>query len=197
VQHLIRQYSLEAGSLEIEYMEQYFGEFARPKTTAELLARLSGRDHLILISLAPSLEDGDHLVPVAFKVGHELRREESDPAVADLVARLRGCVSFERHRIFYSWLGGTRSQWRGQGHYRALTEQQEDWAQTRGYHEFAVKTKNRFYGMRAVLDRLQFNVVKFEPDTTDNTNSKLYLSKPISADLVRSHMTSRQVSHAG
>lgn len=181
-------------------MEQYFAEFAVPKSAAALRERLGCRDHLILISLAPSLEDGKHWIPVAFKVGHELRApqvdEEPDAAVADLARRLGDCVAFGQRRVFYSWLGGTRREWRGQGHYRALTEQQEEWAHRHDYQEFIVKTKNRFYGMRAVLDHLQFDVLKFEPDTGDNGNSKVYMHKRLSADLLRSHMTSRLVSQA-
>lgn len=199
--HLIRQYPLETGSLEVEYMEQYFTEFALPKSSAELRERLARRDHLILISLAPSLEDGDHWVPVAFKVGHELclgdlsaAASPADMAVADLARRLQEAVAFGQRRVFYSWLGGTRLEWRGQGHYRALTEQQEEWAHRHGYQEFVVKTKNRYYGMRAALDRLHFDVLKLEPDAYDLGNSKVYLSKRLSADLLRSHLTSRQVS---
>jgi GNAT superfamily N-acetyltransferase len=202
VQHLIRQFSLEAGSLEVEYMEQYFAEFASPKTASELRQRLGLRDHLILISLAPSPEDESHWIPVAFKVGHELHapdreaRQAEDPAIADLSRRLRDCVQFEGRRIFYSWLGGTRREWRQQGHYRALTEQQEEWALAHGYQQMVVKTKNRFYGMRAALDRLQFDVLRFEPDSADNANSKVYLGKDLSPDLLRGHLTSRQVSLA-
>ncbi|MGH9474725.1 MAG: hypothetical protein ACRD1C_00170 [Terriglobales bacterium] len=198
MQHIIRQYNLESGSLEIEYMEQYFDEFAAPKTAAELQRRLQARDHLILISLAPSEEDGSHWVPVAFKVGHELRaaEQELEPDVCDLSRRLAPHLRFERHRIFYSWLGGTRHQWRQQGHYRALTEQQEEWAHQHGYRQFVVKTKNRFYGMRAALDHLQFDVLAFEADGGDNSNSKVYLSKQLSTDLLHSHSTSRLVTHA-
>jgi hypothetical protein len=45
-------------------------------------------------------------------------------------------------------------------------------------HDTRVKTKNRFYDMRGTLDQLEFNVVKDEPDRTDNRESKVYLSKP-------------------
>ncbi|MGH9466426.1 MAG: hypothetical protein ACRD1Y_03635 [Terriglobales bacterium] len=198
MQHIIRQYSLESGSLEVEYMEQYFDEFPAPKNAPELQRRLQSRDHLILISLAPSEEDERHWIPVAFKVGHELRapEHETELDVCDLSRRLSGCVPFHQHKVFYSWLGGTRRQWRHQGHYRALTEQQEEWAHRRGYRQFVVKTKNRFYDMRAALDHLQFDVLTFEPDAQDNSNSKVYLSKPLSPDLLHSHSTSRLVTHA-
>ncbi|MGH9393739.1 MAG: hypothetical protein ACRD1E_06170, partial [Terriglobales bacterium] len=180
------------------YMEQYFAEFARPKCASDLAERLAGRDHLILISLAPSEEDANHWIPVAFKVGHELHghEREREPACADLSWRLRARVGFGRHRVFYSWLGGTRQSWRRQGHYRALTEQQEEWAHRHGYDEFVVKTKNRFYAMRAALDHLQFNVLHFEPDPADHANSKVYLHKRLSQDMVEGHQTARLVSHA-
>lgn len=193
MQHVIQQYSLDRGSLEIAYMEQYFPEFAAKKTASELMRRLDGRECLILISLAPSPEDGNELVPVAFKVGHELRADESDPALADLARHLADCVKFPGRRIFYSWIGGTRAEWRGQGHYRALTEQQEEWALRNGFDEIVVKTKNKFYAMRATLDHLRFDVLKFERDPNDSGESKVYLHKNLSDALIKQHLTARTV----
>ena len=72
-------------------------------------------------------------------------------------------MKFDGRRVLYQWIGGTRRDWRGQGHFRALTEESEVWAQAAGFEEVVVKTKNRYYDMRAVLAQLQFNVVKFEP----------------------------------
>lgn len=193
LQHRIQQYSLDRGSLEIAYMEQYFPEFAAKKTSAELTRRLERREHLILISLAPSLDDGNELVPVAFKVGHELRANESDPQLADLAQHLAECVKFPGRRIFYSWIGGTRAEWRGQGHYRALTEQQEEWALRNGFDAILVKTKNKFYAMRATLDHLRFDVLKFERDFNDSGESKVYLHKNLSDALIQQHLTTRTV----
>src|SRR5690606_11064360 len=107
------------------------------------------------------LEDGT-VVPVSYKVSHELRDHETDPALADLVSRLKGTVSFGGRRVLYNWLGATRRDWRGLGHFRALSEEQEAWAVARGFDEVIVKTKNRYYDMRGALDTLQFNVVKLE-----------------------------------
>ena len=56
-----------------------------------------------------------------------------------------------------------------------------------------VKTKNKYYGMRSTLDRLGFDVIKFERAPADNGESKLYLSKRISRDLVETHRTRRAV----
>ena len=60
--------------------------------------------------------------------------------------------------MLYSWIGGTRRDWREQGHFRALTEEQEVWAIDAGFDEVIVKTKNKFYDMRGTLDHLEFEV---------------------------------------
>ena len=118
------------------------------------------------------------------------------PKLRDLVERLRDYVNFEDHRVLYSWIGGTRRDWRGQGHFRALTEESEAWAIAQGFHQIVVKTKNRFYDMRAVLAQLQFNVVKFERHGADGAESKVYLAKPLPAELVRDHRSVRTVVQA-
>lgn len=194
--HLIRQYSLEHGALEIQYMEEYFEEFQHRKTAEEIIERLSGREHLILLALASLPDDPDTMVPVSFKVGHELRRSERDPKLQDLVERLSGCVNFSGRRIFYSWIGGTRAEFRGRGHYRALTEQQEEWAQRHGFNELVVKTKNKFYAMRSTLDHLRFDIVKFEHNPLDSLESKLYLSKKLVPSIMDEHKTLRRVEMA-
>ena len=194
--HLIRQYTLEPGALEIQYMEEYFQEFRRRKTADEIMNRLRGREHLILLALASLPDDPEHMVPVSFKVGHEIRADEKDPKLRDLVERLGGCVNFTGRRVFYSWIGGTRAEWRGRGHYRALTEQQEEWAERHGFHELVVKTKNKFYAMRATLDHLRFNVVKFEFNAEDNSESKVYLSKKLLPSIIDEHKTLRTVELA-
>ena len=40
VEYLIKQYPVETGALEIQYIEEFFGEFPRRKTAAEIIARL-------------------------------------------------------------------------------------------------------------------------------------------------------------
>ena len=81
--------------------------------------------------------------------------------------------------------------WRGQGHFRALTEEQEVWALANGFDEILVKTKNRFYEMRAALAQLHFNVIKFVPHTTDNRESKVFLSKRLGQHVVDAHRSRR------
>ena len=196
MEHRITQYDLEQGALEIQYIEEYFGEFPRKKTAAEIVKRLSGRAHLILLASAPLPDDPGSVVPVSFKVAHEIRRGEVEPKLTDLVARLEDFVSFDGRRILYTWVGGTRRDWRGQGHFRALTEQQEVWAIEQGFDEIVVKTKNRFYDMRGTLDHLRFEVVKYERNAADNAESKVYLGKKLLADMVRKHRSAKTVVQA-
>lgn len=194
MEHVIRQYSLESGALEAQYIEEYFTEFRNKKTSDEIIARLKDREHLILLSMAE--DDEGILMPVAYKIGHELRSNEQSVKLSDLIAELREVVEFPNRKVFYSWIGGTRKEWRGQGRYRALTEQQEEWAHAHGYNELVVKTKNRFYGMRATLDHLNFDVIKFQRHLKDNSESKVYLSKKLAAEVLNKHQTSRSVVDA-
>ena len=196
MEHIIRLYKLEPGALEIQYIEECFTEFSGKKTAEEIVERLKDREHLILLSMAPSEDDDGIMIPVSYKIGHELRATETDLKLSDLVSQLSDVVEFRNRKIFYSWIGGTRHEWRGRGHYRALTEQQEEWAHAHGFHELVVKTKNRFYSMRATFDHLNFDVIKFYRHLSDNRESKVYLSKKIGAEVLRLHQTTRSVVDA-
>ena len=193
MEYQIRQYSLQQGALEIQYIEEYFGEFPRRKTSAEVIGRLDGRDHQILMAEAPLPDDPSTVVPVSYKVAHELRAEEAEPKLADLVVRLDDCVRFRDRKVLYSWIGATRRDWRGQGHFRALSEEQEAWALDNGFDEIVVKTKNKFYAMRSVLDNLEFDVIKYEIDGQDNRQSKVYLSKRLGREVLDRHRSKRAV----
>src|SRR5438270_1970570 len=193
MEYLITQYDLEQGALEIQYIEEFFGEFPRKKTAAEIVRRLEGRAHLILLATAPLPDDPGSVVPVSFKVAHEVRVPETEPKLVDLMHRLSDNVQFTGRRVLYTWIGGTRRDWRGQGFFRALTEQQELWAIEQGFDEIVVKTKNKFYDMRGTLDHLRFEVVKYERHTTDNAESKVYLSKKLMAEMISKHRSARTV----
>jgi len=168
VEYHIQQYDLEQGALEIQYIEEFFGEFPRKKTAAEI-------------------------VPVSFKVAHEIKNPETEPKLVDLMHRLHDYVQFDGRRVLYTWIGGTRRDWRGQGFFRALTEQQELWAIEQGFDEIVVKTKNKFYDMRGTLDHLRFEVVKYERNAGDNAESKVYLSKKLLPETVRTHRSAKTV----
>jgi len=192
-EYFIREYPLQQGALEIAYIEEYFNEFPERKGQAEIIQRLQGRESQILMAEAGLASDGVTVVPVSYQFSHELHGDESDPKLLDLVERLRGVVDFTNRRILYNWLGATRRDWRGQGHFRALTEEQEVWAVGQGFDEVIVKTKNRYYDMRSALDQLQFDVIKFEP-APDNLDSKVYLRKRLGPFVLDAHRSRRQVT---
>ena len=191
--HAIREYPLQQGALEIAYIEEYFNDFPTRKSATEIVQRLTGRECQILMAEAALPDDASTIVPVAYKVSHELRDEESDPKLADLVDRLRDVIDFDGRKILYNWLGATRHDWRGLGNFRALTEEQEVWAVEQGFDEVIVKTKNRYYDMRGTLDSLQFNVVKLEP-AADPLDSKVYLSKRLGPFVLDAHRSRRVVT---
>ena len=196
MKHVIKQYALEQGALEIQYIEEFFGEFNRRKAAWEIVERLRDREHLIHMIEAPLPDEPSQVVPVAYKVGHEIRADEDIPKLADLVRRLNGAVRFDDRKVLYAWIGGTRRDWRGKGFFRALSEEQEAWAYENGFHEIVVKTKNKFYEMRGTLDHLRFDVVKYEPHP-DNHESKVYLSKKLSQQVLDAHRSMRTVVTVG
>jgi GNAT superfamily N-acetyltransferase len=193
VNYHIQHYDLEQGALEIQYIEEYFGEFPRKKTAVEIVRRLEGRAHIILLATAPLPDDPGSVVPVSFKVAHEIKVPETEPKLVDLMHRLSDYVQFAGRRVLYTWIGGTRRDWRGQGFFRALTEQQELWAIEQGFDEIVVKTKNKFYDMRGTLDHLRFEVVKYERHAADNAESKVYLSKKLVPETISTHRSAKTV----
>ena len=102
-------------------------------------------------------------------------------------------MQFDGRRVLYQWIGGTRKDWRGQGHFRALTEEQEVWALDNGFDEIIVKTKNRFYEMRSTLAQLAFDVIRFVPHPVDSGESKVFLSKRLGQHVIDSHRSRRSV----
>ena len=83
--YLIKHYGLEQGALEIAYIEEFFSDFPRRKTADEILRRLDGREHLILMAEAQLPDDPGQVVPVAYKVSHRIDAHDSDHKLADLV----------------------------------------------------------------------------------------------------------------
>ena len=163
MEYHITQYELEQGALEIQYIEEYFGEFPRKKTATEIIERLQGRSHLILLANARVARRSRHR-RAGLLQGRARDHDGRNRAEARRIS-WGGCTStstFPGRRVLYTWIGGTRRDWRGQGHFRALTEQQEFWAIEQGFDEIVVKTKNKFYEMRGTLDHLRFEVVKYE-----------------------------------
>ena len=197
MEYLLKQYGLYQGALEIQYIEEFFLDFPRKKSAAEVIQRLANRDHQILMAEAALSDEPGTFVPVSFKVAHELREQETDPKLADLVAQLEDCVEFNGRRVLYQWIGGTRSDWRGQGHFRALTEEQEVWAMDNGFDEIIVKTKNRYYEMRSTLAQLRFDIIRFVPHPVDSQESKLFFRKRLGQHVLDAHRSRRSLVRTG
>ena len=80
-EHIIREYSRQQGALEIAYIEEFFNEFPKRKTAAEIEARLSDREAQILMAEAALPEApwlhgevgrrlADKLVPIRIEPAH-------------------------------------------------------------------------------------------------------------------------------
>ena len=82
MEYLIKQYPLETGALEIQYIEEYFGEFPRKKTATEIVSRLRDREFLILMAEAPLRDD-----PGGPLVSLRRRRQQRPGRHADLRRR--------------------------------------------------------------------------------------------------------------
>lgn len=65
--------------------------------------------------------------------------------------------------IFYSWIGGTLPEWRGQGLAQRLMETQHQWAARRGYHSIQTKTMNRWKNMLILNLRNGFEITGTYP----------------------------------
>ena len=135
-------------------------------------------------------------MPVSYKIVHEIRAHETEPKLRDLVERLRGYVNFDGHRVLYSWIGGTRRDWRGQGHFRALTEESEAWAIAAGLPPDRREDQEPLlrHARGAGAAAVQRGQVRAE--RADGAESRVYLAKPLPAELVRDHRSVRTVVHA-
>ena len=125
-----------------------------------------------------------HQVDHAFRIDDCY--EEHELSAADVEAMARQAYE---HAIRF----GTRSDWRGQGHFRALTEEQEVWAMENGFDEVIVKTKNRFYEMRSTLAQLRFDIIRFVQHPVDPGESKVFFSKRLGQHVLDSHRSRRSV----
>jgi len=81
----IREYPLQQGALEIAYIEEYFNDFPKRKDAGEIMQRLDGREYQILMAEAPLPDDPSTMVPVSYKVSHEIKHEETDPKLIEML----------------------------------------------------------------------------------------------------------------
>lgn len=77
-------------------------------------------------------------IPVAFKLGYDLNKNE-----------------------FYSWLGGVVPEYRGLGIAADLMKKQHDWCQKNGYSKVQTKTQNRFREMLLLNISFGFDIIGY------------------------------------
>jgi hypothetical protein len=165
------------------------------RKAADEIISACARPSLILLAAPLPDDPTGALVPVSYKIVHEIKSNERCRSSRP-VNRLDGSVNFEGRRIAYSWIAAARAATgAARIHFRALRKIGSV-GDGRRLREVVVKVKNRYYDMRAVLASLQFNVVKHEPHAKDTSESKIYLSKLLPAELKRGHRSIRTVVYA-
>ena len=169
MEYHITQYDLEQGALEIQYIEEFFGEFPRKKTAAEIVRRLNGRAHLILLANAPLPDDPGTVVPVSFKVAHEITggrdASRSSPTWSTGCATTCSSTAAGCSTPGLAAPGATGA---ARGISVRSPSSRNCGRSQQGFDEIVVKTKNKFYEMRGTLDHLRFEVVKYERNPADN-----------------------------
>lgn len=117
---------------EVLYVDAKISEFDGRTTASKLMAKLTGKVHLILIA-------SHNKKPIAYKIGYEVSNAE-----------------------FYSWLGGVDPNYRKQGVATKLLEQQELWAINHGYSAISVKSMNQYQAMLQLLISNDYQISGYE-----------------------------------
>ncbi|MEO3682437.1 GNAT family N-acetyltransferase [Shewanella vesiculosa] len=117
---------------EVLEVDAQIPEFDGRTTASKLMAKLTGKAHLILIA-------SHNMKPIAYKIGYEISNTE-----------------------FYSWLGGVDPNYRKQGVATKLREQQELWALNHGYSAISVKSMNQYQAMLQLLISSGYQISGYE-----------------------------------
>ena len=163
MEYHITHYDLEQGALEIQYIEEFFGEFPRKKTAAEIVRRLRAArtSSCWRMRRCPTIPARSCRCRSRWRT--RSRWPETEPKLVDLVdAAARATCSSMAGACSTPGSAARAATGAARDIFRALTEQQELWAIEQGFDEIVVKTKNKFYEMRGTLDHLRFEVVKYE-----------------------------------
>ena len=155
------------------------------------------RESLILMAESALPDEPAMLVPVAYKVVHEIRGTESEPKLRDLVERLGGCVDFTGRKVLYSWIGGDPPRLARPGPlprpHRAVG----------GLGRCARVSGSGGQDQEPLLRHArrarpaEFDVIELEPAGGESAESKVYLSKQLRPNLVSAHRSRRTVVQAG
>lgn len=132
----------------IAFLSRQIPEFDASVSEAKLVDRLKKARFLILIAQV------NHN-PVGFKIGYAI--DET---------------------CFYSWLGGVLPEFRQIGIANLLTEKQELWAKTKGFHSIKVKSMNRFQAMLQMLIKNHYHIIGYE-DLGSSANSKIIFQRKL------------------
>ena len=113
--------------------------------------RLTGDTALVLVARVAD-------EPIGFKAGYDRFQDGS----------------------WYSWMGGVRKSWRGQGVAQQLLDAQERWVAAAGFRMLYVKTRNRHKRMIAFLAMNRYDVLRVE-EKSSIEESRVLFCKPLSA----------------
>lgn len=115
-------------------------EFSHLTSEADIVARLAGKQSLILVAT-------HNARPIGFKIGYSLNDTE-----------------------FYSWLGGVIPAHRKMKVASQLRQQQEAWAIAHGFNVLKVKSMNQFPIMLQMLISSGYQICGYENNgTIDNS----------------------------
>lgn len=87
-------------------------------------------------------------------------------------------IAYKREDHLYSWLGGILPKFRRKGIARALSEQQEEWAKSKGFPFIKMKTWNARRAMLVFAIGNGFKIVGME-QREDVDKNRIYLKKEL------------------
>ena len=123
---------IKQGSLEqVLAINERISEFERKTSYQEMIERLKGKKHLVLVAKV----SGN---PVGYQLGYEINKDE-----------------------YYIWLAGVIPSFRNQGVASALQQQQEIWAKQAGFKGLSVKSMNRYPHMLRLLIANQYQIIGY------------------------------------
>ncbi len=198
MEYLIKQYALEPGAWEIQYIEEYFGEFPRRKTADEIITRLRDRESLILMAEAPLPDDpSGALVPVSYKIVHEIRADESITKLRDLVAPSRRRRQLRRpaHSLSMDWRHAPRLARPG-AFSRPDRGIRSVGDVARVSRKWSSRPRTATTTCAPCSRSCSSTSCKHEPHPKDSAESKVYLSKLLPAEIARAHRSVRTVVYA-
>lgn len=85
-----------------------------------------------------------------------------------------GMGYFEKGKKYYLWMFGVLSEFRKCGIGKRILEEQIDFAKSKGYKKFILKTSNKWKDMLRLTIKMGFDIVGFKANEWEN-NSAIWL----------------------